>query len=142
MKRFAAGSALKAIRGLLQFAVAQLCPAPTLTQGIKLPRVKTDGIHTWSEDEIARYEARHAIGSMARLALALLVYTAQRRGDVLRMGRQHIRDGVLHRAPGEDRHAADRSRCMPELQAIIDATSTAGQLTLLTTNKGRAYGAE
>jgi integrase len=26
---------------------------------------------------------------------ALLLYTAQRRGDVMRMGRQHIRDGVL-----------------------------------------------
>jgi integrase len=30
-----------------------------------------------------------------RLALALLLYTGQRRGDVVRMGRQHVKDGVL-----------------------------------------------
>ena len=33
--------------------------------------------------------------AMARLALALLLYTAQRRSDVVRMGRQHVRDGVV-----------------------------------------------
>jgi integrase len=36
------------------------------------------------------------VGSRARLALALLLYTGQRRSDVVRMGRQHVRDGLLH----------------------------------------------
>ena len=48
------------------------------------------------EDEIAQFENCHPIGSRARLALALLLYTAQRRSDVIRMGRQHVRDGVVH----------------------------------------------
>ena len=43
----------------------------------------------------SRFEAKHPIGSKARLALALLLYTGQRRGDVVRLGRQHIRNGVL-----------------------------------------------
>jgi hypothetical protein len=82
----------KAIRGLMQFAVTQeLCPADP-TQGLKLPRVKSDGIHTWTDAEIAQYEAHHPIGTTARLALPL--YTGQRRGDVIRMGPQHVRDGV------------------------------------------------
>ena len=38
------------------------------------------------------FEAYHPIGSKARLAMALGLYTAQRRGDVLKMGRQHIRE--------------------------------------------------
>jgi integrase len=53
------------------------------------------GLHTWTEEEIAVFEAHHPVGSRARLAFALLLWTAQRRGDVIRMGRQHIRDGVL-----------------------------------------------
>src|SRR4051794_25889652 len=40
-------------------------------------------------------EAHHAVGTKPRLAFALLLYSAQRRSDVVRMGRQHIKDGVL-----------------------------------------------
>jgi integrase len=46
-------------------------------------------------DEILQFETKHPVGSRARLALALLLYTGQRRSDVVRMGRQHFRDGVL-----------------------------------------------
>jgi hypothetical protein len=37
---------------------------------------KSDGFHTWTDDEIALFEAHHSIGSKPRLALALLLYTA------------------------------------------------------------------
>ena len=95
MKPFAARNWLKAIRHLMQFCVAQEMCATDPTQGIKLPRAKSDGIHSWTEGEISMFEAHHAIGTRPRLALALLLYTGQRRGDVLRMGRQHIRDGMI-----------------------------------------------
>jgi len=62
----------------------------------KLRRMTGDGFHTWTEEQIAQFEAHHSIGSRERLALALGLYTAQRRGDVVRMGRQHVRNGVLH----------------------------------------------
>ena len=55
-----------------------------------------DGFHTWTEEQISRFEAVHSIGSRERLAFALGLYTGQRRGDVVRMGRQHIRNGLLH----------------------------------------------
>src|SRR5262249_20404443 len=50
---------------------------------------------TWTEPEIEQFEAHHAIGTQARLAQALLLYAGQRRSDVIVMGRQHVRDGVL-----------------------------------------------
>ena len=50
----------------------------------------TDISRSWTEDEIAAFEARRAIGTRPRLAFDLLLYTAQRRSDVLRMGRQHV----------------------------------------------------
>src|SRR5215813_2261223 len=46
--------------------------------------------------EIGQFERHHPVGSRARLALALLLYTGQRRGDVIRMGAQHIRNGALY----------------------------------------------
>src|SRR5215831_13562513 len=78
------------LRSLCQFGVKRRYLRTDPTANIKLASVKSDGFHTWSEEEIARYEAHHP--SKPRLALALLFYTAQRRSDVVRMGRQHIRE--------------------------------------------------
>jgi integrase len=110
------------------------------TWGIRLKLPKSDGHHTWSEDEIAAFEAHHAVGSKARLALALGLFTAQRRGDVVKIGRQHIRDGVL--AVRQQKTGASLAIPIhPELAAIIAATPAVGQLTLLTTKSGRSYSA-
>jgi integrase len=107
--------------------------------GVRLKVLKSDGHHTWSEDEIAQFEAHYPIGSKARLALALGLYTAQRRGDVVRMGRQHIRGGELT-IRQQKTGAPLLIPVLPELQAIIDATPI-GHLTLLTTKTGKSYGA-
>jgi integrase len=95
-KRGAAENWLKAIRGLMKWCVEQGLLKTDPSAGVKLKRRKSPGFHTWSEEEIAQFEFHHAIGTKPRLAFALLLYTAQRRGDVIRMGRQHIRNGVLH----------------------------------------------
>src|SRR5215469_6642469 len=86
----AARNFLKTIRSLCQFAVEGEWMREDPTRNIKLPSVKSDGYHTWTEDEIAQFEAHHPIGTKARLAFALLLYTAQRPGDVRQMGRQRI----------------------------------------------------
>jgi hypothetical protein len=92
MEPTAAKNWLAAIRALVRYAIKAdlLDDDPTL--GIRLRRMSGDGYHTWSEDEIAVFEAHHAIGSRERLAMALGLYTAQRRGDAIRMGRQHLSD--------------------------------------------------
>src|SRR5262245_17045928 len=86
---------LKALRALMTFAKARDWITVDPTQGVRLAKLRSDGHYTWSEDDIATYQAKHPLGSEARLALELFVNTAQRRGDVIRMGRQHIRDGVM-----------------------------------------------
>ena len=78
---------LKAIRHLMQYAASVGMVSADPTQGLKLPKLKTDGVHTWSENEIAVFESAHPIGTKARLAFGLLLHTAQRRSDVIRMGR-------------------------------------------------------
>jgi integrase len=74
---------------------------------------------------------------MAQEGEALGLYTAQRRGDVVRMGRQHIRNGEL--AVRQQKTGASLVLpVLPELQAIIDATPT-GHLTFLVTRGGKSY---
>lgn len=137
MRPFAARSWLKAIRHVMQFAVSVGLRKDDPTQGIKLPNVKTDGIYTWTETNIEAFETTHATGTKARLAFALLLYTAQRRSDVIRMGRQHIRDGILQVRQAKT-GAVLEIPVHPKLQEIIDATP-GEHLTFLTTKTGKPY---
>ena len=55
--------------------------------GVKgFPSKNKDGWHTWTEQEVEQYEARHPIGTQGRLALDLIQYTGARRGDVVSFG--------------------------------------------------------
>jgi integrase len=137
MKPRTARNWLQAIRHLMQFAVAQEMIAADVTQGFKLPRIKSDGRHTWTEDEISAYEAAHAIGTKARLAFALALYSGQRVGDLVRMGRQHIRDGVI--AVRQQKTGAELAIPVhPHLRAVLDAMPS-GNLTFLVTKSGKPF---
>jgi len=137
--RFAARNWLKTVRALMQFAVAEGLLAADPTAGIKNLSGKTDGFRTWNEDDIAAFEARHPIGTRERLALALLVNTAQRRGDVVRMGRQHIRNGLIE-VKQQKTGTKLAIPIHPDLQAVLDATPS-GHLTFLTTSFGKPFAA-
>jgi integrase len=100
-------------------------------------KMRSDGFHTWTESEISAYEARHPIGSKARLALALLLYTAQRRSDLVRMGRQHIRSDVVH-VRQQKTGAMLTIPLHPDLAAIIEATPNK-HLTFLVTEFGKPF---
>jgi integrase len=95
MKPFAARNMLKALRALLEFAVSEGFRSDNPTLGLKLPRIKSDGIHTWTDGEIEKYERYYPSGTKERLAIALLLGTAQRCSDIVRMGRQHVHAGMI-----------------------------------------------
>ena len=137
MQPHAARNWLKALRALAQFCVAQEMIAADPTQGIKLPRVKSDGHHTWTEAEIEQFEAHHPVGTKARLALALLLYTGQRVSDTVPMGRQHVANGTIQVRQRKTRTPL-RIPIHPALQAVLDATPSV-QLTFLVTRRGRPY---
>jgi len=108
---------------------------PTL--GIRVKLRASIGYKTWPEDAIAQFEARHPIGSKARLAFGLLLYTAQRRGDVIRMGRQHIKDGFI-RVAQQKTGAVLEIPIVQELREIL-AAHPAEHLTFLTTRAGQPF---
>ena len=62
---------------------------PTL--GVTREKIKTTGYKTWSEAADRALRDGSPVGSKARLAFALLLYTGQRRGDVVRMGARYSR---------------------------------------------------
>ncbi|MBT3371982.1 MAG: tyrosine-type recombinase/integrase [Rhodospirillaceae bacterium] len=107
------------------------------TAGVKIKRAKGDGYHTWTEDEIATFEAAHPIVSRPRLAFALLLYTGQRRSDVVLMGRQHIRDGRIF-----VKQVKTKTELLvaihPRLQEVLDAHGL-DNLTFLVTEFGKPF---
>ena len=134
----AARSWLVTLRSLCQFAVKRGWLRADPTANIKQRSIKGDGYHTWTEDEIAQFETHHPVGTKPRLALALLLYTAQRRGDIVKIGRQHIRDGVLT-VKQEKTGVTLAIPVHPHLQAVFDATP-GEHLTFLITATGKPYG--
>src|SRR5262244_3800626 len=135
----AARSWLVTLRSLCQFALKRRYLRADPTATIKQRSIKGDGFHTWTEDEIAQFEAHHPIGTKPRLALALLLYTAQRRSDVIRMGRQHIRNGEFTVKQQKTSTELPPIPVHPHLQAVLDATPSE-HLTFLVTTTGKPYG--
>ncbi|MEJ0094570.1 MAG: tyrosine-type recombinase/integrase [Methylocella sp.] len=83
------------MRGLFQWAVKAKHLTVDPTKNVDGFGHKTKGFHTWTDEEIRRFEKRWPIGTRERLALAILLYTGLRRGDAARLGRQHVRDGLI-----------------------------------------------
>jgi integrase len=133
----AARNLLKSLRGLLEFAVSENFRADNPAEGIKSPPMKTDGIHTWTEAEIKQFESHYPIGTRERLSLAMLLYTAQRRGDAIRMGRQHVKNGCIS-VRQQKTGATLEIPIHQELQRILDATPN-DQLTFLVDRIGRPF---
>jgi integrase len=91
----AANNLLKVLRVLLAYGVdAGMIPS-NVAIGIKRYKSRGEGVHVWTENEVAQFQARHPIESKAGLALALLVHTGQRRSDVIRLGWQHVSGDLI-----------------------------------------------
>lgn len=86
----AANNLLDRLRILMKLAMDDEWRADDPTYRVKGFRLSGDGFYTWSEEDIAQFCAAHPIGSTARLAMALMLYTGQRRSDMVKMGWQHI----------------------------------------------------
>ncbi len=127
----------KVLRAMMKHAVEAGLRADDPTRDVRAIRVKSSGFHSWADEEISQFEARHPVGSRARLALALLLHTGQRRSDVVRMGRQHMRDGILQ--VQQVKTGAELTIPVhPALPSII-AEMPANNLTFLTTQFGKPF---
>ena len=126
---------LKAIRGLLRAAV------PTMRRddptegiaGIKMP--KTKGHHSWTDEEIAQYRAYWPLETQQRLVMEFALETASRRGEVVRFGPQHIRNGRIRIERTHGSEDVDMPMSL-QLQAACDAMPKV-HLTYIITAHGK-----
>jgi integrase len=133
----AANNLLKVLRALMRFALDRNLMKADPTVGVRPLRYRTEGFHTWSEEEIAIFDARWPLGSQERLAKDLLLYTAQRSSDVRVMGLQHVRGGIV-KVRQQKTGATLEIPLHAALRASLDARPT-NQLTFITTPTGEPY---
>jgi integrase len=130
---------LKVLRPLLQFAISIGWRSDDPTRELGATVKRGPGFRPWGDEQIQAFRARHQLGSRARLAFELLLGTCQRRGDVVRMGPQHVRGGLLHIK--QSKTGAELAiPILPELRAALDAAPS-GHLTFLATTDGKPFSA-
>lgn len=92
---------------------------PTL--GVTRQKIESVGYRTWSEEEIGRYRHQHPLGTMARLALELLLPTAARRGDVISLGPKNVFDDVITFAQSKTKGREQTTLVIPLLPDFCEA---------------------
>ena len=89
--------------------------------------------------EIEAFEQKYPIGSKQRLALALMLYSACRREDIVRFGSQHIHNGRLQYTQAKNEHRNPVRIDIPvhpDPANVIAATPSTGHLTFLVNEHG------
>lgn len=91
--------------------------------------------HTWTDDQLATYEARWPLGTRERLAYASLLYSGQRGGDVVKMKRPDAKAKIV-KLVQEKTGAELTIPIHPEWRKAINAGPSNG-LSLIGDARGR-----
>jgi len=140
---------LKAIRGLIRFAISrgELSSDPTGNIETLKTGIKSMGHMTWLEPQVEQYRNRWPHGTVARLALELLLNIAARRHDAHLLGEQHVkaksklswRPHKTLRTTGKLLSIRITSAFQEALDAIPAGTRAEGVLTFLVNDYGRPF---
>ena len=135
---------LRTLRHFLKFALSAGLIAADPSEGVSRAKMKsTGGFMPWTDEHVAKFEARHSVGSTARLALALYLNLGVRKSDVVRIGPRHIQNGEL-----TDFQPQKASRTggklitvplHPDTRALIASTPLTGTDTFLVTSFGKPF---
>ncbi len=143
----AANGRVKALRQVWEWACGEDEGHATENPAAKVKYLKSKnpgGFHKWTIAEVHQYMARHPLGTKARLALDLLLFTIVRRSDVVKLGPQMEWNGriLFRETKGADHVVKEHEMTiLPALRASIDATPS-GHLSYLATQHGKPYTAK
>ena len=132
----AANDLMKKIRILMTFAIEAGLRSDN--PAAKLKKFASGEHHTWTEEQIAAFEARWLIGTRERLAFALHSFTGQRTSDVRRMSWSDIDDEGLIQIVQQKTGAKIWVPLHPQLKSILAGTKRE-HLALLTTSFGQPF---
>jgi integrase len=133
----AANNYLKTARALFRWAKDAQHIEVDPAHDVKFLVAKTKGFPPWQMEDVHAYRARWPIGTKERLALEIYINTGFRRSDAAMVGRQHVRDGVIHMKAGKNQVDL-YIPILPALAEAIDALP-ATEMSFLTTKFGRPY---
>jgi integrase/recombinase XerD len=137
----AARTRLKALKALFRWAIDADEVSYDPSQDVTMFWYVSKPHHTWTVGEVEAFEASHPLGSKARLAMAIMLYTTCHREDVIRLGPQHIKNGRVQfrQAKNENRNPIDINIPLyPDLAEVIAATPSQ-HLTFLVTDLGKPF---
>lgn len=86
----AANNLLDRIKMLMKIAMDDGWRSDDPTYRVRGFKTDGEGFYTWNEDDIAKFCDAYPRGTKARLAMGLMLYTGQRRSDMVLMGWQHV----------------------------------------------------
>jgi integrase len=131
----AANNRLKMLRALMAFAKTRGWRSDNPAMDVRKLRYRSDGFHTWSEHEIAKFEQHWPIGTRQRLAFDLLLYTGQRSADVRVMTAGQVQSGYISLRQSKTDGALEIP-IHPALAASLAARKD-NHLVLVTTQSGK-----
>jgi len=123
---------------IITYAIETGLRADNPFSGLKPYRLGT--YHTWTDAEIAQFERRWPLGTGERLAFALLLYTGQRGGDVVKMARSDIVDGRIRVAQDKARKGTTNELMIPihpALARALQAGPVVGMTHIITDARGK-----
>lgn len=139
----AANELLKLIRRLCRFAIKRGWLETNPTIGVEKYSTNADGYYTWTEADIAQFEAHHDLRSKATLAMRLMLCTGARRATAVRLGWQNIKDGLISFNPNKNgKPVYIRLELVPELVEVLEAVPRENMLFLTHGNQGKGYSPE
>lgn len=136
----AANHLLSMISALMELAIAQGWRDDNPAFGIKRLKHRGTGFATWAEADIAVYRNYYPLGTRERLVLELALGTAQRRGDLARLGWRHVASGD-HDQAEQDRGGSHTVPIVQELHAALDLCPR-DRLTFIAQADSRALSAD
>lgn len=135
---FAANNYLKTMRGLFGWAKEMKLIKDNPALGVTMLSRKTEGHEPWTEEDVANYRAIWPLGTRQRVALEVLLWTGLRRGDAVRLGRQHVgKDSIARLKTEKTGKALAVPMATPLLEAL--AAGPTGDLTFIVTGHGQHY---
>lgn len=131
---------LRMLRMLLNHAIEIGWRQDNPTSAIRKMRTGSQGFHTWTDAEIAKFFAHHEIGTIAHTAVTLMLHTACSRVDAVRLGWQNVHgDRIRYRRQKTERFSevVVDIPIHPDLKKVLDVLPKS-QLTFLETSGGRS----
>jgi integrase len=126
---------VEALRGLFRWLVDSGLVASDPTEGVKVTKPRSDGFPVWTEEDEAKFRGRWPLGTRQRVAFEVLRQTGLRRGDASKVGRPHMRDGVI-RLTTQKTGERVAIAVSPELAEAL-AAGPVGELTFIASASGR-----